>query len=100
MLDGETVHGMRSCGSIEKPLAGISTQRDAVSVLEVAQDGYILHEGVVGTVCVCSRSRAPTRDWAFRLCPHEPDDRILYCFPGQIVIRDIVLLVWLGRPSS
>ena len=35
------------------------------------------------------------RAWAFKLCPHEPNDRILYYLPKRVLISEIRLLVWL-----
>jgi len=46
---------------------------------------------MTGDVCICGWSGAPTGHWPFGLCPHEPDDRILYYIPRQEVIGWLTL---------
>ena len=42
---------------------------------------------------------AYNRARAFKLCPHEPNDRILYYLPKRVLISEIRLLVWLEGPG-
>ena len=85
---------MRYGGSIEKSLSGESLH----SVMQLAywkspkMAKYYMKEWQVLCASVAG-VEPPTRDWAFGLCPHEPDDRILYCLPRQIVISGLWLLV-------
>ena len=39
------------------------------------------------------------RPRAFKLCPHEPNDRILYYLPKRVLISEIRLLVWVEGPG-
>jgi len=39
------------------------------------------------------------RPRAFELCPHEPNDRILYYLPKRVLISEIRLLVWVEGPG-
>ena len=41
-----------------------------------------------------NRARVP-----FKLCPHEPNDRILYYLPKRVLISEMRLLVWVGGPG-
>ena len=39
------------------------------------------------------------RPRAFKLCPHEPNDRILYYLPKRVLISEMRLLVWVEGPG-